>query len=123
MFEDRDGRVRVNEIAPRPHNSGHWTIDACPASQFEMHICAVAGLPLPPAVRHSNAVMKNLVGFEETTLWPQILATPGLIPQLYGKKEARPGRKTGHVTRLFPKGALPGDCGIARALGPLGARL
>ena len=56
------GRVLVNEIAPRPHNSGHWTIDACPASQFELHIRAIAGLPLPPAVRHSDAVMKNLVG-------------------------------------------------------------
>ncbi len=122
LFEDRDGRVLVNEIAPRPHNSGHWTIDACPASQFEMHIRAVAGLPLPPAVRHSDAVMKNLVGAEETALWPQILATPGLIPHLYGKKEARPGRKMGHVTRLFAKGALPGEVGIALALGPLGGR-
>ena len=62
MFVDRDGRVLVNEIAPRPHNSGHWTIDACPASQFELHIRAIAGLPLPPAARHSDAVMKNLVG-------------------------------------------------------------
>ena len=119
MFEDRDGRVVVNEIAPRPHNSGHWTIDACPASQFEMHIRAVAGLPLPPAARHSDAVMKNLVGPEEAALWPQILATPSLIPHLYGKKEARPGRKMGHVTRLFARGALPGECGIAQALGPL----
>ncbi len=64
----RDGSVLVNEIAPRPHNSGHWTIDACPASQFELHIRAIAGLPLPPAVRHSDAVMKNLVGPEETAL-------------------------------------------------------
>ena len=119
MFVDRDGRVLVNEIAPRPHNSGHWTIDACPASQFEMHIRAVAGLPLPLAARHSDAVMKNLVGAEETALWPQILATQGLIPHLYGKKEARPGRKMGHVTRLFVKGALPGEVGIALALGPL----
>lgn len=119
MFVDRDGRVLVNEIAPRPHNSGHWTIDACPASQFEMHIRAIAGLPLPPATRHSDAVMKNLVGPEETALWPTIVATPGLIPHLYGKDQARPGRKMGHVTRLFPKGALPGDFGIQAALGPL----
>ena len=103
-----DGRVLVNEIAPRPHNSGHWTIDACPASQFELHIRAIAGLPLPPAARHSDAVMKNLVGPEEAALWPAILATPGLIPHLYGKAEARPGRKMGHVTRLFPRGSLPG---------------
>jgi 5-(carboxyamino)imidazole ribonucleotide synthase len=119
MFVDRDGRVLANEIAPRPHNSGHWTIDACPASQFELHIRAIAGLPLPPAIRHSDAVMKNLVGPEETALWPTILATPGLIPHLYGKTEARPGRKMGHVTRLFPLGSLPGEFGISAALGPL----
>jgi 5-(carboxyamino)imidazole ribonucleotide synthase len=119
MFVDRDGRVLVNEIAPRPHNSGHWTIDACPASQFELHIRAIAGLPLPPATRHSDAVMKNLVGPEEAALWPAVLATPGLIPHLYGKDEARPGRKMGHVTRLFPRGSLPGEFGIAAALGPV----
>jgi 5-(carboxyamino)imidazole ribonucleotide synthase len=123
MFVDRDGSVLVNEIAPRPHNSGHWTIDACPASQFEMHIRAIAGLPLPAAVRHSDAVMKNLVGPEETALWPRVLATPGLIPHLYGKAEARPGRKMGHVTRLFPKGSLPGDFGVADALGVLGGNI
>lgn len=123
MFVDARGRVLVNEIAPRPHNSGHWTIDACPASQFELHIRAIAGLPLPPAVRHSDAVMKNLVGPEETALWPEIVATPGLIPHLYGKAEARPGRKMGHVTRLFPKGALPGDFGVVAALGPVAPRI
>jgi 5-(carboxyamino)imidazole ribonucleotide synthase len=122
MFVDADGRVLANEIAPRPHNSGHWTIDACPASQFELHIRAIAGLPLPPAVRHSDAVMKNLVGPVEAALWPEILAAPGLIPHLYGKIEARPGRKMGHVTRLFPKGALPGDFGIEAALGPAAPR-
>jgi 5-(carboxyamino)imidazole ribonucleotide synthase len=122
MFVDRDGRVLVNEIAPRPHNSGHWTIDACPASQFELHIRAIAGLPLPPATRHSDAVMKNLVGPEEATLWSDVLATPGLIPHLYGKVEARPGRKMGHVTRLFSRGSLPGEFGIAAALGPVAPR-
>ena len=116
MFVDPRGQVLVNEIAPRPHNSGHWTIDACPASQFELHIRAIAGLPLPPAVRHSDAVMKNLVGPEGVALWPAILATPGLIPHLYGKTDARPGRKMGHVTRLFPKGALPGEFGVEAAL-------
>jgi 5-(carboxyamino)imidazole ribonucleotide synthase len=119
MFVDAHGLVRVNEIAPRPHNSGHWTIDACPASQFELHIRAVAGLPLPPAERHSDAVMKNLIGPHEAALWPELLAVPGLIPHLYGKAEARDGRKMGHVTRLFPKGSLPGPFGIAAALGPL----
>ena len=122
MFVDRQGRVLANEIAPRPHNSGHWTIDACPASQFELHIRAIAGLPLPPASRHSDAVMKNLVGPEDFALWPEILAAPGLIPHLYGKAEARPGRKMGHVTRLFPKGALPGEFGVAAALGPVAPR-
>jgi 5-(carboxyamino)imidazole ribonucleotide synthase len=122
MFVDRAGKIVANEIAPRPHNSGHWTIDACPASQFELHIRAIAGLPLPPATRHSDAVMKNLVGPEEAALWPEILATPGLIPHLYGKTEARPGRKMGHVTRLFPKGALPGEFGVAAALGPAAPR-
>ena len=117
MFVDAEGRVLVNEIAPRPHNSGHWTLDACPVSQFELHIRAIAGLPLPPATRHSDAAMKNLVGPEEAALWSRILATPGFIPHLYGKEEARPGRKMGHVTRLFPRGALPGDFGVADALG------
>lgn len=119
MFIDAHGKVLVNELAPRPHNSGHWTIDACPASQFELHVRAVAGLPLHAASRHSDAVMKNLVGPEETAMWGDILAMPGLIPHLYGKAEARPGRKMGHVTRLFPLGALPGEFGIAAALGKL----
>jgi 5-(carboxyamino)imidazole ribonucleotide synthase len=119
MFVDDSDRVVVNEIAPRPHNSGHWTIDACPASQFELHIRAIAGLPLPPAIRHSDAVMKNLIGPQGLALWPSVLAGPALIPHLYGKTTARPGRKMGHVTRLFPRGALPGEFGIAAALGPL----
>ena len=119
MFVTADGRVLANEIAPRPHNSGHWTIDACPASQFEMHVRAVTGLPLPPAARHADAVMKNLVGPDEIALWPEIVAIPGLIPHHYGKTDARPGRKMGHVTRLFPRGGLPGALGIADALGVL----
>lgn len=116
MFVTATGEVVVNEIAPRPHNSGHWTLDACPCSQFEMQIRAVAGLPLPPAVRHSDAVMKNLIGPEDMALWPQILATPGLIPHHYGKLDARPGRKMGHFNRLFPKGGLPGESGLKAAL-------
>jgi 5-(carboxyamino)imidazole ribonucleotide synthase len=119
MFVDSAGKVLVNEIAPRPHNSGHWTIDACPASQFELHIRAIAGLPLPMAIRHSDAVMKNLIGPEGMAFWPFALAEPGIIPHLYGKVAALPGRKMGHVTRLFPRGALPGDFGIEAALGTL----
>ncbi|MDE2516068.1 MAG: 5-(carboxyamino)imidazole ribonucleotide synthase [Rhodospirillales bacterium] len=122
MFITAQGEVLVNEIAPRPHNSGHWTIDACPESQFDLHIRSVAGLTLPPATRHSDAVMKNLVGPEEVALWPQILTAPGLIGHLYGKHEARAGRKMGHVTRLFPRGALPGPRAIAEALGPAAPR-
>ncbi len=121
FFIDRDGRILANEIAPRPHNSGHWTIDACPASQFELHIRAVAGLALPQAVRHSDAVMKNLVGPADIALWPQIVASQGLIPHHYGKTAAREGRKLGHVNTLFPHGALPGAFGIAAALGVLAA--
>ena len=119
MFVDSSGKVLVNEIAPRPHNSGHWSIDACPASQFELHIRAIAGLPLPPAIRHSDAVMKNLIGPEGVAAWPAALAEPGIIPHLYGKAEALPGRKMGHVTRLFARGGLPGDFGVQAALGPL----
>jgi 5-(carboxyamino)imidazole ribonucleotide synthase len=119
MFVDRDGTIKVNELAPRPHNSGHWTIDACPFSQFDFHIRAVAGLHLPAATRHADAVMKNLVGPDAMALWPSILDTPGLIPHHYGKTEARPGRKLGHVTRLFPKGTLPGEAGLQAAMRPL----
>jgi 5-(carboxyamino)imidazole ribonucleotide synthase len=116
MFVTATGALLVNEIAPRPHNSGHWTLDACFASQFEQHIRAVAGLPLATPSRHADAVMKNLVGPEDMATLPAILATPGLIPHLYGKTEARPGRKMGHFTRLFPKGSLPGEFGLEAAL-------
>jgi 5-(carboxyamino)imidazole ribonucleotide synthase len=116
MFVTATGTLLVNEIAPRPHNSGHWTLDACPASQFEMHIRAVAGLFLPPATRHSDAVMKNVVGPDDMANWPVILATPGLIPHHYGKAQAREGRKMAHFTRLFPRGSLPGEFGIEAAL-------
>jgi 5-(carboxyamino)imidazole ribonucleotide synthase len=120
MFVARDGTVLANEIAPRPHNSGHWTIDACPASQFELHVRAIAGLPLPQGARHSDAVMKNLVGPEEAARWPAILAAPGLIPHLYGKTQANKGRKMGHVTHLFPRGALPADeAAIQAVLAPV----
>ncbi len=120
FFIDRNGQVIANEIAPRPHNSGHWTIEACPVSQFEMQIRAVAGLKLPPARRHADAVMKNLIGPDDMALWPTLLATDGLIAHHYGKRDNRPGRKLGHVTVLFDRNALPGEFGIAAALGPLG---
>ncbi|MCP1215470.1 5-(carboxyamino)imidazole ribonucleotide synthase [Acetobacter orientalis] len=119
MFIDRTGNLLVNEIAPRPHNSGHWTMDACPVDQFDMHIRAVAGLPLPPAQRHADAVMKNLIGPDDMALWPQIIATPTFLPHLYGKAEARRGRKMGHVNLVFPYSGLPGALGVQDALGPL----
>jgi 5-(carboxyamino)imidazole ribonucleotide synthase len=102
MFVTRDGAVLVNELAPRPHNSGHWTIDACVTSQFEQFVRAVCGLPLGSTAHHSEAVMKNLIG-DEVTQWRDILADPEAKLHLYGKAEARPGRKMGHVTRLKSK--------------------
>jgi 5-(carboxyamino)imidazole ribonucleotide synthase len=102
MFVTSDGRLLVNEIAPRPHNSGHWTLDACVTSQFEQLVRAVCGLPLGSPERHSDAVMKNLIG-DAAGDWLKILHEPGAKLHLYGKREARPGRKMGHVTRLTPK--------------------
>jgi 5-(carboxyamino)imidazole ribonucleotide synthase len=106
LFLLADGRLLGNEIAPRPHNSGHWTMDGCATSQFGQHIRAVAGLPLAPPFRHHDVVMKNLAGAEGLALWPALLAEPGVVPHLYGKAEARPGRKLGHANRLFPCGSI-----------------
>jgi 5-(carboxyamino)imidazole ribonucleotide synthase len=93
-------RLLVNEIAPRVHNSGHWTIEACAISQFENHMRAVAGWPLGSTARHSDAEMLNLIG-REALDWQRLAAEPGAALHLYGKREARPGRKMGHVTRLL----------------------
>jgi 5-(carboxyamino)imidazole ribonucleotide synthase len=92
-------RLMVNEIAPRVHNSGHWTMDACAVSQFKTHIRAVAGWPLGATDRHSDAEMLNLIG-KEAHEWVKLAAEPGACLHLYGKREAREGRKMGHVTRL-----------------------
>ncbi|MDX2155292.1 MAG: 5-(carboxyamino)imidazole ribonucleotide synthase [Hyphomicrobiaceae bacterium] len=89
----------INEIAPRVHNSGHWTMDACVVGQFENHVRAVAGWPLGDATRHSDAVMQNLIGHDADD-WPRIAALPGACIHLYGKREAREGRKMGHVNFL-----------------------
>lgn len=91
----------VNEIAPRVHNSGHWTMDACAVGQFENHIRAVAGWPLGATDRHSDAVMRNLIG-HDVDVWPSIAAEPNACLHLYGKREARDGRKMGHVNYLKP---------------------
>jgi 5-(carboxyamino)imidazole ribonucleotide synthase len=98
---DATNRLVVNEIAPRVHNSGHWTIDACLVSQFENHIRAVAGWPLGPTGRHSDVTMTNLIG-HDVDRWAALAADPATAVHLYGKPEARPGRKMGHVNRLEP---------------------
>ena len=98
----------VNEIAPRVHNTGHWTIEGSPLSQFEAHIRAVAGWPVPSTARFADAEMTNLIGADADT-WAMLAAEPGAALHLYGKAQARPGRKMGHVTRLFPLGEYPAD--------------
>mgnify|MGYP003700363577 CR=1 FL=1 len=102
MFVMPDGRVLANEIAPRPHNSGHWTIDGAVTSQFEQTVRAICGLPLGETGRIGSAEMTNLIG-EEVEAWPQLLEEPGARLHLYGKAETRPGRKMGHVTRVRPE--------------------
>ncbi len=103
LFITKDGTLLVNEIAPRVHNSGHWTIDACAVSQFEQHIRAVAGWPLGSSERHSDAVMENIIG-EEARDWQTLVARGGAL-HLYGKSEIRPGRKMGHITWIAPRTA------------------
>ena len=99
FFVMPDGGLIANEIAPRVHNSGHWTEAACIISQFEQHVRAVAGLPLGNPVRHSDCVMTNLIGDDIDAL-PDWLKSKNVYVHLYGKAEARPGRKMGHVTQL-----------------------
>jgi 5-(carboxyamino)imidazole ribonucleotide synthase len=101
-----DGSLVVNEMAPRPHNSGHYSIEACDVSQFELQVRTLAGLPLCQPRQHSPAIMLNLLGDlwfvqgggEATPRWQDVLALPGAHLHLYGKTSARPGRKMGHLT-------------------------
>ena len=112
-FVLQDGRLIVNEMAPRPHNSGHYTVDACDLSQFDLQVRTLAGLPLPPPRQHSAAIMLNLLGdlwFDAACAprplpWADVLALPGAHLHLYGKTEARPGRKMGHLTFTGPDAA------------------
>ncbi|TXD67762.1 5-(carboxyamino)imidazole ribonucleotide synthase [Mitsuaria sp. TWR114] len=105
FFVLKDGRLVVNEMAPRPHNSGHYTMNACDLSQFEMQVRAMAGLPLREPRLHSPVVMLNLLGDlwfdaagrERAPDWAGVLALPGAELHLYGKAQARPGRKMGHL--------------------------
>ena len=107
LFLLNDDSLVVNEIAPRPHNSGHYTIDACDVSQFELQVRTLCGLPLTQPRQHSPAIMLNILGDvwfpngaseAQTPPWDQILALPGAHLHLYGKKEAKKGRKMGHLT-------------------------
>lgn len=99
FFVKKDGDVIVNEFAPRVHNSGHWTLDACPTSQFEQHIRAVAGWPLGSPERALDAQMLNILG-EEATGWEGRDLEPGARLHLYGKSEVKAGRKMGHLTKV-----------------------
>lgn len=102
LFVTARGLV-VNEVAPRVHNSGHWTQNGCAVDQFEQHIRAIAGWPLGDGRRHADVVMENLIG-DEIGRAAAIAAEPGAALHLYGKTEARPGRKMGHVNRVRPLG-------------------
>jgi 5-(carboxyamino)imidazole ribonucleotide synthase len=106
FFVLQDGSLVANEMAPRPHNSGHYSMDACDVSQFELQVRAMTGTALVPPRLHSSAVMLNLLGdqwfdaqgIERTPAWNKVLALEGVHLHLYGKSQARPGRKMGHLT-------------------------
>ncbi len=100
---DDGPKILVNEIAPRVHNSGHWTLDGASISQFEQHIRAVAGWPLGKPIRHGDVTMTNLIG-DEINSYQDWLGVPGTTVHLYGKGTPRPGRKMGHVTKVMPAG-------------------
>jgi 5-(carboxyamino)imidazole ribonucleotide synthase len=99
LFELEDGTLLVNEIAPRVHNTGHWTQDGCGCDQFEQHIRAIAGWPLGSTDAHARIEMTNLLG-DEVHAWADLAADPAVHVHLYGKADARPGRKMGHVNRV-----------------------
>ncbi len=101
LFELEGGDLLVNEFAPRVHNSGHWTLDACEVDQFEQHIRAIAGWPLGPTAPFAQARMENLLGAAVND-WAALAGEPGARLWLYGKRETIAGRKMGHVTRLGP---------------------
>ena len=101
MFVTREGTILANEIAPRTHNSGHWTIDACSVSQFEQHVRTVCGLPVGDPTPHSAAVMTNLIGNDVNKV-KEFYETKGACIHLYGKSETRNGRKMGHITVIKP---------------------
>ena len=117
-----DGSLVVNEMAPRPHNSGHWSMDGCDVSQFELQVRTLAGLPLTQPRQHSAAVMLNLLGdlwfrsgAERTPPWHAVLALPGTHLHLYGKLSARPGRKMGHLNVTAATARQAKDTALAAA--------
>ncbi|MGV6819996.1 MAG: 5-(carboxyamino)imidazole ribonucleotide synthase [Parvularcula sp.] len=112
FWSDQSG-LMVNEIAPRVHNSGHWTVECCTTSQFEQHVRAVAGWPLGDPARHVDAVMRNLIG-PDVEAWEEI-SSSGMALTLYGKNEARPGRKMGHTVEIARK--APSSGGAAEPSG------
>ena len=101
LFQLGDGRLLVNEIAPRVHNTGHWTQDGCQVDQFEQHIRAVAGWPLGPTAPRARVEMLNLLG-DEAEAWEKLAHEPDTRLHLYGKRAAKPGRKMGHVNKVRP---------------------
>jgi len=101
LFDLGTGKLLVNEIAPRVHNTGHWTQDGCVCDQFEQHIRAIAGWPLGPTSAHARVEMTNLLG-DEVEQWAKLSGKANARLHLYGKAEARPGRKMGHVNRVKP---------------------
>ena len=103
FFVTPDGSLLANEIAPRPHNSGHWTIDACAVSQFEQHVRCVCAYPVGHPGTHSDAVMINLIGHDAEKIG-YFLETPEIFLHLYGKRDIKKGRKMGHITILGPLG-------------------
>lgn len=111
MFVTQDDTILINEIAPRPHNSGHWTMNACRSCQFDQFVRAICGQPLGSPERYVDAVMTNLIG-DQVHEWPQVLSDPDLHLHLYGKDEARAGRKMGHVNRTYPLNTVADDSSI-----------
>jgi 5-(carboxyamino)imidazole ribonucleotide synthase len=131
LEEGADGHLVVNEVAPRPHNSGHYTIDACVTSQFEQQARILAGLPLGSTAQMAAAVMLNILGdawfdhgTQRTPDWAGVLRVPGAKLHLYGKADPRPGRKMGHVTAVngTVEAALARANEVARVLGIAPAR-
>jgi 5-(carboxyamino)imidazole ribonucleotide synthase len=131
FFVLADGSLVVNEMAPRPHNSGHYTIDACVTSQFAQQVRAMAKLPLGDCRQHSPAVMLNILGdvwfdgdsdVAREPAWDEVLALPGANLHLYGKTDPRRGRKMGHVTFVAPSLA-EAQASFAQACGILGIAL